>query len=198
MNDVRHTTSDELLALRDGEGSAFTKAHVTVCESCSRELFRLEQMRARLKALPAFAPPPRDRWPLIAVAAKRERRSRWMRSVAGLTAAAALTGLTFVALRPVSPNVAAEQATLDRAMVRSQALEQTLRALGPDSRSLNGDAAQAIAELEDRLSSIDAKLGEPGAWRGSRGQAADLWQERAGVLGALVDVHATRAAMAGL
>jgi anti-sigma factor RsiW len=197
MNDVRHTTTDELLALRDGEGTAFAKEHVAACEACARELFRLEQMRARLKALPTFVPP-RDRWPGIAVTAKRERRARWMRSVAGLAAAAALTGLTFVALRPAPVNAAAEQAALDRAMVRSQALEQTLRALGPESRALNGDAAQAIAELEDRLSSLDAKLGEPGAWRGSPGRAADLWQERNGVLGALVDVHATRVAMAGL
>jgi len=130
--------------------------------------------------------------------AKQERRARWLRSAAGLVAAAALTGLTFVALRPVPVNAAAEQAALDRAMTRSQALEQTLRALGPESRALNADAAQAIAELEDRLSRIDAKLGEPGAWRGSPGQAADLWQQRAGVLGALVDVHASRAAFAGL
>lgn len=197
MNDARHMTTDELLALRDGEGAAFTKDHVAVCEACSRELFRLEQMRARLKALPTFTPP-RDRWAGIAVTAKRERRSRWMRSAVGLTAAAALTALTFVALRPVPANVAAERVALDRAMVRSQALEQTLRALGPDGRALNSDAAQAVVELEDRLSSIDAKLGEPGSWRGSPGQAANLWQERAGVLGALVDVHATRTTLAGL
>ena len=197
MNDVRHTTTDELLALRDGEGAAFTREHVAACDDCSRELFRLEQMRARLKALPAFVSP-RDRWPGIAVIAKRERRSRWMRSVAGLTAAAALTGLTFVALRPAPVNAAAEQAALDRAMVRSQALEQTLRAIGPERHALSSDAAQAIADLEDRLSRIDAQLGEPGSWRGRPGRAADLWQERAGVLGALVDVHSTRVAMAGL
>jgi len=197
MNEVRHTTTDELLARRDGDGAAFTRDHVAACEACARELFRLEQLRARLKALPIFTPP-RDRWAGIAVIARQERRSRRMRSLAGLTAAAALTALTFVALRPAPVNAAADQAALDRAMVRSQALEQTLRALGPESRALSGDAAQAIAELEDRLTRIDAQLGEPGAWRGSRGRAADLWQERNGVLGALVDVHATRAAMAGL
>jgi len=197
MNDIRHATTDELLALRDGEGAVWTKDHTAECAACSSELFRLEQLRARLRALPAFTPP-RDRWATIAAAAKGERRSRWMRSAAGLTAAAALTALTFVALRPTPSNGAADQAALDRAMARSQALEQTLRAISPDRRALSGDAAQAVAELEDRLSRIDAKLGEPGAWRGTPGRAADLWQERAGVLGALVDVHTTRVAMAGL
>jgi len=198
MNDIRHASTDELLALRDGEGAAWTKDHTATCEACARELFRLEQVRARLKALPTFTPP-RDRWSGIAIVAKRERRARWTRSLVGLTAAAALTALTFVALRPAATGgSAAEQAALDRAMARSEALEQTLRAIGPERRALTGDAAQAIADLEDRLSRIDAQLGEPGAWRSGTGRAADLWQERAGVLGALVDVHTTRVAMAGL
>ena len=117
--------------------------------------------------------------------------------MSGLVAAAALTGLTFVALQPRPVNAASEQATLDRAMARSEALEQTLKSLSPDRQALDGDAARAVAELEDRLARIDTRLGEPGIWQGP-GRAADLWQERAGVLGALVDVHTTRAAMAGL
>lgn len=196
MNAVRHATTGELLALRDGEGSGWAREHAASCPACSGELFRLEQMRARLKALPAFTPP-RDRWAEIAVVAKRERRSRWARSVSGLAAAAALTALTFVALRPPA-DTASGQAALDRAMARSQALEQTLKALDPDYQALSGEAARAVAELEDRLTSIDARLGEPSAWTSRAGQAADLWQQRAGVLGALVDVHSTRLAAAGL
>ncbi len=195
MND-RHATMEELLALRDGEGSEWCREHQASCAACSAELFRLEQLRARLKALPAFVPP-RDLWAGIAAQAKRERRSRWLRAATGIAAALVLTGLTAVALRPKPVDTATGQATLDRAMARSQALEQTLKALGPEQQSLNGDAARVVAELEDRLSRIDAQLGQPGVWSG-QGGAADLWQERAGVLGALVDVHTTRAAMAGL
>ncbi len=192
----RHATTEELLALRDGEGSAWTKEHAAACAECSAELFRLEQMRARLKALPGFTPP-RDRWSGIALQAKRERRARWVRSLTGVAAAAALTGLTFVALQPRPVNVASEQAALDRAMARSQALEQTLKDLNPDRQVLSSDAARVAAELEDRLEKIDARLGQAPVWA-QRSQAADLWQERAGVLGALVDVHTTRATYAGL
>ena len=193
---IRHATLGELLALRDGEGTAWAKDHASACAACSSELFRLEQMRARLKALPTFSPP-RDRWAAIAPVAKLERRARWVRSAIGLAAAAALTGLTFVALRPRTDSVT-ERVALDRAMARSQALEQTLHSLTPENRALPGDAAQAVAELEDRLSRIDAQLGDPSAFRGNIGRAADLWQQRAGVLSALVDVHVTRVAAAGL
>lgn len=198
MNTIRHATTEELLALRDGEGGGWTKEHAAACEACGRELFRLEQMRARLRALPTFTPP-RDRWPDIARVARRERRSRWGRGVAGMIAAAALTGLTFVALKPsTGSTTAAERADLDRAMARSQALEQTLKVLGPEKQALSGDAARVVAELEDRLTSIDQQLVQPRVWQGGNARAAELWEQRAGVLGALVDVHTTRAAMAGL
>ncbi len=194
----RHATTDELLALRDGEGTEWTKAHAQACADCSAELFRLEQMRARLRALQSITPP-RDRWPLIAAQAKRERRSRWMRAASGIAAAVALTGVTFLAMQPrhAAEQEAAQQATLDRAMARSQALEQTLKSLNPSQQALNGDAARVVAQLQDELSRIDAQLAQPQVWKGN-GQAADLWQDRAGVLGALVDVHLTRAAAAGL
>ena len=57
-------------------------------------------------------------------------------------------------------------------MARSQAMEQTLKAIGPEDQVLNGDAARAVAELEDRLTRIDAQLGQPGVWGQSRGAAA--------------------------
>lgn len=193
----RHPTTEELLALRDGEGTEWTREHAAACAECTAEVFRLEQMRARLKALPVMTPP-RDRWAGIRQQARRERRSRWLRSATGIAAALALTAITFAAMQPqVHPDTASEQAALDRAMARSQALEQTLKALGPDHQVLSADAAAAVAELEDQLSRIDQRLGNASVW-GQAAGAADLWQERAGVLGALVDVRTTRAAFAGL
>jgi hypothetical protein len=193
----RHATIDELLALRDGEGSAWSKDHAASCMACSAELFGLEQVRARLKSLPAYAPP-RDRWPVVAAAAKQDRRRRWMRGAVGVAAAAVLTGLTFAVLSPRGGESAAARATLDKAMARSQALEQTLRSIEPENRALTASAASAVAALEDRLSTIDAQLGDPRAWQGGSSRASDLWQQRAGVLSALVDVHVTRVASAGL
>jgi anti-sigma factor RsiW len=90
MNEVRHGTTEELLALRDGEGSAWAKAHVESCGACAGELYRLEQVRAQLRALPAFASP-RDRWAVVAERARRERLQRRFSGGVGLAAAAALT-----------------------------------------------------------------------------------------------------------
>ena len=50
MSETRHGTGEELLALRDGEGSAWTREHVAGCAACTAELQRLEQVRAQLRA----------------------------------------------------------------------------------------------------------------------------------------------------
>jgi hypothetical protein len=193
----RHATTEELLAVRDGQGTAWAKQHAADCAACAAELFRLEQVRSQLKALPVLTPP-RDRWASIAAAVRTERRTRRLRGAMGLVAAAGLAALVLIAVRPATNSKASEAAALDRAMARSQALEQTLNALSPETRALPGDAAAAVAELEDRLARIDARLNDPAAWQGNAGRAANLWQERAGVLSALVDVHVTRTAQAGL
>ena len=198
MNDLRHATTEELLALRDGEGGAWTRAHLETCQACAGELWRLEQARARLRALPAFAPP-RDRWPEVALMARRERRQRRLRGIVAIATAAALAGITFAALRPASGgDPAARQAALAREIERSQALEQQLRALDPDQQALTAEAATAAAELENRLAAVDAQLNMPDAWTGNQERVTDLWAQRAGLLSALVDVHTTRVAAAGL
>jgi len=198
MSGIRHADTEELLALRDGEGAAWTKEHIEGCAGCSAELFRLEQMRARLRALPVFTPP-RDRFAAIASVARRETWSRRLRGAVGLATAAALAALTFLALRPgTDSGPASERAALERAMARSEVLEQTLKAVEPERRALAGDALRAAADLEDRLARIDAALDEPDGWQERPDRVVDLWQERAGVLSALVDVHTTRVAMAGL
>jgi len=198
MNDLRHATTEELLALRDAEGGAWTKEHVDACAQCAGELFRLEQARARLRALPAFSPP-RDRWPAVAALARRERRQRRFRGTVALATAAALAAITFTALRPTpASGPAAEQAALARQIARSQVLEQQLRALDPDQQALSADAANAAAEIQSRLAAVDAQLNVPEVWSGDQQRVTDLWAQRAGLLSALVDVHTTRVAAAGL
>jgi hypothetical protein len=197
MTEYRHATTEELLALRDGEGSAWAHEHLGACVACAAELYRLEQMRARLRALPRFTPP-RDRWPSVAQVARAERRRRRVFGATGLAVAASLAALTFAALRPASTDEVEQRAALERAMANSAATEEMLKSLVPERRALPGDAAGAAAYLEDRLHNIDAALGQPDAWRSSPGRVLSLWQERAGVLSALVDVHTSRAALAGL
>ncbi len=195
MSDIRHGTLAELLALRDGEGSAWAREHVGSCAACAAELRRLEQVRAQLKALPAIAPP-RDRWAAVERVARQERRVRRLSWSAGLVAVAAVVLLTFVALRPKSAR--GENADLRQAMAESQAMEQVFRSLQPDRRALTGRTASVVAELEEQLAQVDAALNDTTAWQTTPGRVADLWRQRAGLLSALVDVHETRATVAGL
>ena len=195
MSDMRHGTSEELLALRDGEGSAWMRQHVEECAACAAELQRVEQVRSQLRALPSFAPP-RDRWPVIEQAARQERRRRRISWSAGMVAAAAVVVLSFVVLRHAA--APSEDPALRQAMAESAAMEQVFRSLQPDQRALTGRTAGVVADLEDRLAQVDAALNDPTALRADPQRVADLWRQRAGLLSALVDVHETRATYAGL
>ena len=55
-----HSTMDDLLALRAGEGSAWARQHAAGCAACQAELEALYQRVAQLKALPTRRPA-RDR-----------------------------------------------------------------------------------------------------------------------------------------
>jgi len=163
MSAERHGTTEELLAVRDGEGTAWAQTHVAVCAACAVELRRLEQVRARLRALPAFAPP-RDRWASVAERARRERRQRRWSAAAGLAAAAAIGALVLFAVQGTRPDTLEAQTTLRSAMARSQAMEQVLNGVDPDARALGGEAAAAVVELQRQIEALDARLGDPAQW----------------------------------
>ena len=196
MSEIRHGTSEELLALRDGEGSAWVREHARACPACAAELERLEQVRAQLRALPSFAPP-RDSWPVVREVVRRERARRRIWAGSSLVAAAAVVVLAFTVLRRPAP-AAPEDVALQQAMAESATMEQVFRSVHPDRRALTGQAAGVVAELEDQLSQVDAALNDTLAWSRDPGQVAALWKQRAGLLSALVDVHETRASLAGL
>jgi len=196
MSEERHGSGEELLALRDGEGSAWTREHVAACAACAAELERLEQVRARLRALPTFTPP-RDVWPAVLQGARAERRRSRISAWSGVVAAAAVVVLAFTVLRHSSA-VAPEDAALQQAMAESAAMEQMFQSLHPDRRALSGQAAGVVADLEDQLAQVDAALNDTTTWRSDPERVAGLWKQRAGLLSALVDVHQTRATVAGL
>lgn len=93
---------------------------------------------------------------------------------------------------------APEDVALQQAMAESATMEQLFRSLHPDRRALTGQAAGVVAELEDQLGQVDAALNDTVTWRRDPQQVAALWKQRAGLLSALVDVHETRASIAGL
>src|SRR5215470_14078245 len=133
-----HCTIEDLVALRDGEGSVWARRHVEECAECQAERERLYQRVAQLKALPALRPP-RDRWSAIrdtVLAERSRRRQRWLRG--GLAVAAALVGVMF--LHPGGP-APVQGEDLAKAKAQSAQLESTLRNYDSDSRVMSGREA---------------------------------------------------------
>ena len=95
----------------------------------------------------------------------------------------------------------ASQQELTSLQQRSRALEAAIGAYDPDARVLDGRTSRVAADLEDRIADVDRRLErtELAAPPGMNGpDVMQLWQERVGLLDALVDVHVTRASNVGL
>ncbi|HXV86379.1 MAG TPA: hypothetical protein VD793_06755, partial [Gemmatimonadales bacterium] len=168
---------DDLIALRDGEGSVQAQRHLDDCEACRHEFDLLHQRVAALRALAALRPP-RDRWSGVRDAVEQQRRHR-RRARAGwasLAAAAALALMVAVQVRPRSSVPSASAADLRQLIQQSQDLESALRTYDPTSRVLNGRAAGAVAELEDRIAVIDLGLSEAQSRNASRDEMMTLWR----------------------
>jgi anti-sigma factor RsiW len=161
---MMHCTMNDLIALRDGEGSAQAQRHLDECEACRQEFDRLHQRVAGLRALAAA----------VALVAAGMQLAR------------------------VQGSSTASAADLEALIQQSQQLEGALRSYDPTSRVLNGRAASAVAELEDRIAVIDMGLAEAQDRSASRNEMMDLWRQRIQLMDELVRVHVTRAAYVGL
>ena len=195
----KHCTMAELLAIRDGEGTAWAREHVESCRFCQEERDLLYQRVSALRSLPAHRAP-RDRWTVIQEQALRDRRRRTLRRV-GFGSLALAAGLALlIGVRAVDfpgGEPSASDAQLGDLMTRSQELEATLRSYGTDGRVLNGRAAGIIADLEDRIALVDAGINQVSAGGGPPDQLIGLWQDRVDLMDALVSAHVTRAAYVG-
>ncbi len=197
----RHLAMDELLGLRDGEGTAFAREHAESCERCRRELERLYQVRARLRALPQLKAP-RDGWPRVASSVKRRRvRARRGFTTLGLAAAAVLAG--FVVLREppaeLEPSNLADvwgveerSQDLGPLIHRTRELESLLDSYRPASGVYDAPTALAVSVLEDRIVLLDRMLDESRAVGADREFVANLWDERVEALETLVNVQMVR------
>lgn len=202
---MNHLTMDQLLAL-DAPGlepeAARARQHLGSCPTCQEEKYRLGQRQARLRGLPTLTPA-RDQWPRVAARLASERagrRNRWL--VGGMGLAAAVLLFLVVGHRS-GPDVAAGESgeKLGVLMRRSQALEAAIGAYGPESRVLDGRTSRVAADLEESIADVDDRLQRVELQEGPDRAGADrmrLWQERVGLLDALVDVHVTRASNVGL
>lgn len=195
----QHCTLTDLLAIRDGEGSFATRRHLDECAACRAQLDRLHQRQAALKALLPLHPP-RDRWPEVrAMAAAARRRKRWVGAGwISVAVAAAVVGLVGVRAVNLRYQAGVGRVSLDSLVKESQKLEEALRVYDPTSRVLNGRAAGTIAQLEDRIALLDAQLADVQRAGARPDEVLKLWQQRVQLMGALVNVHVTRAAYVGL
>jgi hypothetical protein len=169
--------------------------HVAGCQRCRTELERLHQRTARLKAL-ATMEPARDQFPAVRARLADDRRHQWQRrfAIGGLAAAATLA-ISVVGYDLVRPQQLDASAQLETAMTRSQVLEQTLTAYRPESRVIDTRTAQVVIEIEDRIAAVDARLARVASLDRSKRltEQVSLWQERVGLMSALVDVHFSKA-----
>jgi hypothetical protein len=195
---MRHCTVDELLALKDGEAAVWTRTHLNACVECQREYEALNQRVAQLKALPAI-PAPRDQWPAIRQRVLAERKRRRVILALGSLAAAASVALVLFAGGLLTPQSTYAEEIL-RAQQASSRLENALQTYDAESRVLNGAAAAAAAELEDRIALIDRELSEPALREVPEKDQTlmTLWRARVQLMDRLVEVHVTRAAYPGL
>lgn len=196
---LMHCTMADLLALRDGDGSAAARSHVQGCPECAAELERLYQRTAALKALSAISPP-RDRWPQVRSALeagrRQERRSRlrWV----GVAAAAVIVGVIgFQAIPRAVPAQDLATREVEGLVEESQELEQVLAAFQRPGRVVNGMTAAAIADLEDRIAAVDFGISRAQQAAVSTDAMADLWRERVVLMDRLVSTHVQQVTYVG-
>ncbi len=202
---MSHLDMELLLALDEpGLEPAVVRAreHLDGCPECQAERDRLLQRQARMRALPTLTPA-RDQWPKVAARIKRERNGRRIRWASGISAIAAALLVTFVLGRQQGRDETAQaaEARLRELMARSQALEAAIGSYAPETRVLDGRTSRLAADLEDRIADLDDQLQRVDLQNGpepTEMQKMQLWQERVGLLDALVDVHVTRASHVGL
>ncbi len=196
----RHLETEELLGLRDGEGTTFARTHVEACEFCRRELERLYEVRARLRALPALEPP-RDGWARVASTLRRRRiRSRVSLAGLGFAAAAVLAGALVMRGPAVEPSAPvgdrwvseARSRDLGPMIHRSQQLETLLESYRPAYRVYDAPTALAVSVLEDRIQLLDGMLEESHAMGADREVLVNLWDDRVETLETLVGLQLVR------
>lgn len=140
----------------------------------------------RLRALPAFTPPPGG-WLDLQRRRAAQRRRRVAAAGSGLAmAASVLVAIGLVGLRPDAPPPAAPAARSEVAQLisRSQTLERQLSSARPQV-VVWGSGRDARAEmLEKRLRMIDAQLNVAGSDSAER-----LWRDRVMLMNALVELH---------
>jgi len=161
-----------------------------------RTELKLNELSARLAALPGFEPPAAG-WKAVHAAreAHEARLSlRWpvALAAAALIATAGLAASLHSARSKLSAGTAL--ASIERTAVAAEMraenrrLEAILAAL-PERHAMRGSTAYTLAELEDRLALVDDRLSRVTLEPNAPERAEALWRERVGVMHTLVQVR---------
>ena len=199
-----HLSMEQLVALRDDDrsepGLAEAQRHFAGAHAARRSWIACTSAppgsaRCRSWCRPATSfPPCSSAWRSSAVSAIGARQPRSV-----LAAAAALV-LTVIGRDIVHPTRLDAEQQLQTAMSKSAQLEQRLRDWNSDQRVIDGQTAIVVIQLEDKIADLDARLQVAAKHLRSAPTAEELklWQQRVGLMNALVDVHLTNASSVGL
>lgn len=200
-----HLSMEQLIALRDDDrsepGMGVALQHVAACVHCQSELERLHQRTARLRALPSLAPS-RNEFPAVyaRITVARQRRARGAASIGLAIAATAV--LTLITRDIVHPKRLDAEQLLQTEIIQSQQLEQKLHSWNPEQRVINGRTAVVVIQLENSIADLDAQIAAAARTNKQTVARIDneikLWQQRVGLMNALVDVHLAKAGNVGL
>ena len=185
-----HANMDDLLALRDGDGSAEAVRHVEQCARCSAAVEELRTTTSALRSLPAVGSE-RDHWPEIRRRVVERRRRRLAVQIGAVAASIIAVVTTVVVMRSpvatVSPDYAVADArvAIDELAAASRGLEAVLRDPALQRQVLSPRRAAVIIDIEDRLAVLDMALADqPTEWGPEQNVA--LWSHRVELLDALV------------
>ncbi len=199
-----HLSMDQLIALRDDDrsepGMGEALQHFAACIHCQSELEQLHQRTARLRALPSLAPSTNE-FPAVhaRVTVARQRRSRAAASLGLAIAATAV--FTLITRDLVHPKRLDAEQLLQSEITQSQQLEHKLTAWNSDQRVINGRTAILVIQLENKIAQLDAEIAESAKMEQQAARVENeikLWQQRVGLMNALVDVHLSKAGNVGL
>jgi anti-sigma factor RsiW len=184
-----HLTTEQLLALRDGEVAPEPGRHLLQCPECARRVQEMAALRSALCGLPALEPPAVAWEGILAEHRRRQLARRWL---AWAAAAAALLVMAVTAgplLRPTTTRstapLALRPADLADLMSASRELEMVLRSPSLRSPVLRPAEAARIVALEDQLALVDTQLVAVQAGP-SRERELELWSDRVELLDQLV------------
>jgi hypothetical protein len=192
-----HATTEQLLSARDGAASPSVDTHLRACAACRGELERLRRLQARMKAMPPVRPP-HDLWRTVAVNAvsRPQRRVPWA-AITGFAASFVLAMVVIFRMGPGGPDGAggggnpsdviastpAPAGVTPELLQRSQNLEAALRALPAAPSVTRASTATTIADLEDQLMLVDARLS---SGQLTPQQEETLWRHRVRLMDSLV------------